>query len=93
MNKELFKELLEKATTYRDNPNAVGEYKHFPWVDYEKLVEAVVEECILTIQLKIIRNGDTPENNRSFKHVEDIANKFDIKLPLKPPKNIYDKLL
>jgi hypothetical protein len=49
---------------------------------YQKFAELIIKECILTIQLKIIRNGYTPENNRSLMHVNDLAEKFGISLPL-----------
>ncbi len=48
----------------------------------EKFAELIVKECILTVQLKIVRNGHTPENIRSRQHVEDIAKKFGIELPM-----------
>lgn len=48
----------------------------------EKFAELIVQECIRTVQLKIVRNGSTPENIRSRQHVEDIAKKFGIELPM-----------
>lgn len=52
------------------------------FVDNRKLVETVAKECILSVQREIIRNGNTPENQRSYLHVVDIAEKFGIKLPM-----------
>lgn len=50
--------------------------------------EAIVRECIYTIQMDIVRNGHTPENERSRKHIRAIAEKFDIDLPMNPMRGI-----
>jgi hypothetical protein len=50
--------------------------------DFDKFAQLIAEECIKTIQWKIPPNGYTPENYRSLMHVSQIAEKFDIKLPL-----------
>lgn len=50
----------------------------------ETYSQMLVRECILTIQLKIVRNGPSPENTRSWQHVKDIAEKFSLH---KEPKN------
>ena len=79
MNKRI-KELADQASDKaRDSTQT-------PEVLLEKFVEEfsslIVKECILTIQLQIVRNGKTPENLRSYQHVGDIAEKFGIKLPI-----------
>lgn len=56
-----------------------GYFKRF---DPDTFAELIVKECIFTIQQKIVRNGNTPENMRSRNHVNDIAEKFDIELPM-----------
>lgn len=48
-----------------------------PEDEHYEIAELIVKECILTIQ-----RDPTLENIRSRKHVQDIANKFGIKLPL-----------
>jgi hypothetical protein len=48
----------------------------------EKLAELIVQECIYTLQLKIVRNGNTPENLRSREHIKDLGEKFGIKFPM-----------
>ena len=40
--------------------------------------ELIIQECIETIQMKIPREGKTPENLRSYQHVQDIRAKFGI---------------
>ena len=45
-----------------------------------KFAEAIARECILTIQREIVRNGNTPENLRSYQHIESLAKKFEITL-------------
>ena len=38
----------------------------------------VAQECIYIIQMKIPRNGKTPENLRSYEHVKDIRDRFGV---------------
>ena len=45
------------------------------------LMKEVAKDCILQIQLKIPRSGNTPENQRSWKHIDDIAARYGIVLP------------
>jgi hypothetical protein len=59
------------------------------WIDYgtldldvEKFAELIVKECIYTLQLKIVRNGNTPENLRSREHIRDLGEKFGIEFPM-----------
>jgi len=47
-----------------------------------QLVESIIQECILTIQNGIQRGVSSPENIRSWNHIADIADKFNITLPL-----------
>lgn len=60
---------------------AFGELERYKEVNKEKLIEAVVRDCILQIQLKIVRNGgDTAENRRSREHINDIIARYGIML-------------
>jgi len=45
---------------------------------FEKFAELIIAECILTIQLKMPRDGSTPENVRSREHVQDIKEHFGV---------------
>ena len=47
-----------------------------------KFAELIVKECIYTLQLKIVRNGNTPENLRSREHIGDLGEKFGIEFPM-----------
>ena len=47
-----------------------------------QLVESIIQECIITIQNGIQRGVSLPENIRSWHHIADIADKFNITLPL-----------
>ena len=58
-----------------------------PEDEHYEIAELIVKECIYTLQLKIVRNGNTPENLRSREHIHDLANKFNIDLSL----NYYPK--
>jgi hypothetical protein len=51
-------------------------------IEVEKFAESIVKECLYTIQLAVVRNGPTPENQRTHKHLNDIAEKFGITFPL-----------
>lgn len=42
----------------------------------EKFAELIVQECILVIQKDVIRNGDTPENQRTTTHLMAIRDHF-----------------
>lgn len=54
-------------------------------LDWRHLVQVVACECILTIQLKMPRNGvNSAENVQSKKHIEDISRKFGISMPMTP---------
>ena len=45
---------------------------------FEKFAESIIQECIYIIQMKIPRNGNTPENLRSYEHVKDIRDHFGV---------------
>lgn len=47
-----------------------------------KLVDLIIKECIITIQNGIQRGVSSPDNIQSWHHIADIADKFNIKLPL-----------
>ena len=72
---------VSKAYVY-NNLDTVNSLSDFQDNCLTKLIELVAKECILTIQLQICRNGNTPENIRSYKHIDDIAKKFNIILPI-----------
>jgi hypothetical protein len=44
----------------------------------ERFAELIIQDCIYTIQMKIPRNGKTPENLRSYEHVRDIRERFGV---------------
>lgn len=44
----------------------------------ERLVDLVIRECIETIQRNTYRNGNTPENLRSYDHIKQIKDHFGI---------------
>ena len=48
----------------------------------QQLALLIVKECIYTLQLKIVRNGNTPENLRSRNHILDLGEKFGIIFPM-----------
>ena len=54
--------------------------EHADWYQTrdQKFAELIVRECILTIQLKMPRDGSTPENIRSREHVQDIKQHFGV---------------
>jgi len=60
-------------------------------VDLEKFANLIILDCLLTIQYKIMRNGRTPENERSRLHVTNITDRFDIKIPIEYPKGFVEK--
>ena len=78
MDRNKVAEFIEKATTY---DTISGPYVEKS-LDEFKFAELIVKDCILTIQMKIVRNGSTPENLRSYQHIEDIAAKYGISLPI-----------
>lgn len=53
-----------------------------PGLLIDKLTELVAKQCIYTIQIKVIRDGSTPENLRSWQHVRDMAERVEIQLPI-----------
>lgn len=82
MNNKI-KELAEQAKfsiNVSDDPNsppywwAAGHNNIF-----EKFAELIVRECIRVVQNDIIRNGSTPENERSYLHVFALRSHFGIK--------------
>ena len=79
MNERL-RELVEQC--HETGPIGRDGWPEYSRLNEEKFAELIVRECILTVQLKIVRNGHTPENIRSRQHVEDIAKKFGIELPM-----------
>ncbi len=76
---ERIKELAEQAGLYDEKtPEEVPGFT----ASFEKFAESIVRECIYTLQLKIVRNGNTPENLRSREHIRDIGEKFGIEFPM-----------
>jgi hypothetical protein len=50
-----------------------------PWFNSQKFAELIVQECILTIQMGITRDGrDTEKFLRSMKHIEQIKKHFGV---------------
>ena len=75
MNK-LSTELYNKA-----REQVIAEYGILdPGLLVDKITELVAKQCVYTIQMKILRDGSTPENLRSWQHVKDIAENFEIEV-------------
>ena len=72
------KELAVQAGIHPTNFESDADIKE----PLEKFAELIVKECIYTIQRKIVRNGNTPENIRSRQHINDLGNKFGITFPM-----------
>ncbi len=87
MNKQI-RALIDQAgwtNAYTDpkygfEPVFEGEDRNLACI--EKFAELIVKECIYTLQLKIVRNGNTPENLRSREHIRDLGEKFGIEFPM-----------
>ena len=73
-------QMIALATETIGSHGAFGEYESYERVNSEKLAKLVAMDCILQIQLKIVRNGNTPENQRSHLHIENIASRYGIDL-------------
>jgi hypothetical protein len=62
--------------------NAAEDTMDYSWESQTKFMErfaqSIIQECIYTIQMKIPRNGGTPENLRSYEHVKDIRDHFGV---------------
>jgi hypothetical protein len=69
---ERIRELAEQCESFGSWDNKTYTF------DKEKFAELIVMECILTIQLKMPRDGSTPENIRSREHVQDIKQHFGV---------------
>jgi len=78
MNDRIY-ELAEQAAEFTDaNEFAAIERRIWDSIFRNKFAELIVRECILTIQLKMPRDGSTPENIRSREHVQDIKQHFGV---------------
>lgn len=75
---ERIEELAEQAG-YTKDMFGVG---HWDMPECKKFAQLIVEDCIRTIQEKIPRSGPTPENTRSYDHLDDIALKYGIEFPI-----------
>lgn len=74
---------IEKANWRGTLPSDNEESDYALEDDYnEELVKLTVKECIFIIQKQIVRNGNTPENERSRKHLDSIAERFGITFPI-----------
>lgn len=71
-------QFVENSTTYETTS---GPYTEAVFNE-ATFAQLIAKDCILTIQREIVRNGSTPENLRSYQHVEDIANRYGIELPI-----------
>jgi hypothetical protein len=85
---ERIKELAKEAGAHISTRNLMSNPpQHVETVELwddkiEKFAEMIVKECIYTLQLKIVRNGNTPENLRSREHIRDLGEKFGIEFPM-----------
>jgi hypothetical protein len=81
MMNERIKELVKESNLVDIIDDAYQERHDWqPFV--ERFAELIVKECIYTLQLKIVRNGNTPENLRSREHIRDLGEKFGIEFPM-----------
>lgn len=76
MNKQLSIDLYNRAREITLQDYGLIE----PRLLIDNLIELVAKHCIYTIQMKILRDGSTPENLRSWQHVKDIAENFEIEV-------------
>ena len=79
---ERIKELMHEAVRFRLDPDSKQYEAQVSPEDLEVFAELIVRECIYTLQLKIVRNGNTPENLRSREHIRDLGEKFGIEFPM-----------
>jgi hypothetical protein len=90
MMNERIQKLAEQANAWYPDGYPSGEGGDAAWQnlvifdkeDLVKFAELIVKECIYTLQLKIVRNGNTPENLRSREHIRDLGEKFGIEFPM-----------
>ena len=74
MNKELIQKLFSKSCW-----DEQAEVDIEDWCDVEKFAELIVQECILTIQMGITRDGHNTEKYlRSMKHIKQIKEHFGV---------------
>jgi hypothetical protein len=78
---ERIKLLAGQAWRYADDNSRDGDGTH-GWLYRDKFAELIVKECIYTLQKKVLRNGSTPENIRSYQHIQDLGDKFGITFPI-----------
>ena len=78
LTREHLIKLVENSTTYE---TASGPYTEAIFNE-AKFAQLIAKDCILTIQRQIVRNGMTPENIRSYQHVEGLAARYGIELPI-----------
>lgn len=78
LTREHLIKLVENSTTYETTS---GPYTEAIFNE-AKFAQLIAKDCILTIQRQIVRNGMTPENIRSYQHVEDLAARYGIELPI-----------
>ena len=72
-------ELAEQAFT-KANDGTINDIK-IPKEFIEKFAELIVQECILTIQMGITRDGHNTEKYlRSVKHIKQIKEHFGVEL-------------
>lgn len=73
---ERIKELCLKSGAYEHYE--VNEGVNGDELPMQKFAELIVQECIYIVQIKMPRNGSTPENLRSREHVRDIREHFGV---------------
>ena len=73
--------ILGKIAGLRKDHSSDREY--IGELDWRHLAQVVACECIMTIQLGMPRNGrNSVENQQSKKHIDAIARKFGITMPV-----------
>ena len=75
-NKSIIIELAEKSgSTHKQN---LGVYQFYE-DELSRFAELIIQECILTIQMGITRDGHNTEKYlRSIKHIEQIKEHFGV---------------
>jgi hypothetical protein len=76
MNEQIEK-LAEQC--YETGPIGKDGWPEYSKFNYKKFSELIVQECILTIQMGITRDGyDTEKYQRSMKHIKQIREHFGV---------------
>lgn len=86
MNKDLIRQFMVGAIVDVDvvhggNSDELNEElarMYIPNVFAERFAELIVQEAIKVVQGGVVRNGATPENERTYSHVKDLKEHFGV---------------